>query len=135
MPSRNYAIITETDGAGTSFAPNGDPSNVLANGNGNFARDALTKESVIAKNGHSPLHEGEEGAGTTHMVASGVDMGRLRGGLDVSIRVEINQHDREGKTEGYGFSSKPVPLKHLEDIVLVANFESVPALSASSSKV
>lgn len=107
MPSRNYAIITETGGAG-SLASNGN------SGNGDVAGNA--PESAIAKNGHSPLHEGEEGSGTTHAVASGVHTGRFPGGLDVSIRVEINQHDREGKTEGYGFSSKPVPLKHPEDI-------------------
>lgn len=113
MPSRNYAIITEMGGAGTSLAANGDSSNVLANGNGDIASDAPTKERMKAKNGHSPLHEGEEGAGTAHVVASGVHTGKLRGGLDVSIRVEIDQHDWEGKTEGYGFS--------------------IPALTASSS--
>lgn len=113
MPSRNYAIITETGRAG-SLASNGESSNVLANGNGDVAGNA--PQITIAKNGHSPLHEGEEGAGTTHVVASGVHTGGLRGGLDVSIRVEINQQDREGKTEGYGFSSKPVLLKHQEDI-------------------
>jgi len=26
------------------------------------------------------------------------------GGLDVCIRVEIDQHDKEGKTQGYGMS-------------------------------
>lgn len=107
MPSRNYAIITETGGDSTSLAANGDSSNVLANGDGDIAK---------AKDGHSPLHEGEEGAGTAHVVASGVHAGKLRGGLDVSIRVEIDQHDREGKTEGYGFSSKRVPLKQREGI-------------------
>lgn len=102
-------------GAGTSLAANGDSSNVLANGSGDVADDAPTKERMKAKNGRSPLHEGEEGAGTAHVVASGVHSGKLRGGLDVSIRVEIDQHDREGKTEGYGFSSKRVPSKDLED--------------------
>lgn len=111
MPSRNYAIITETVGAGMSLTANGDSSNFLAHGNEDITRDVPINESAKAKNGHSPLHEGEEGAGTTHAVASGVHMGRLQGGLDVSIRVEIDQHDREGKTEGYGFSSKLVPFE------------------------
>merc|ERR1712230_292725 len=30
--------------------------------------------------------------------------GPCKGGLNVSIRVEIDNHDREGKTEGYGMS-------------------------------
>lgn len=107
MPSRNYAIIAERDSAGPSLVADGDSS-----GPG----DAPTKENVMAKSGHSPLHEGEEGAGTTHVVASGVHMGRLQRGLDVCIRVEINQHDREGKTEGYGFSSKSVPLNRSESV-------------------
>lgn len=91
-----------------SLSANGDSSFFLAHGNKDITPDVPIKESAKAKNGHSPLHEGEKGAGTTHSVASGVHMGRLQGGLDISIRVEIDQHDWEGKTEGYGFSSKLV---------------------------
>lgn len=59
------------------------------------------------KDGHQPLHCGELAAGTTHHAAAGVSRdGSLPGGLDVSIRVEIDPHDTTGATEGYGFSSK-----------------------------
>lgn len=106
MPSRNYAIITEAD---TPVSINGDtiPRSITvdaAHGNG-------TAVAAVAeiKDGHSPLHKGEEGAGTEHVAASGVQStnGPWPGGLDISIRVEIDQHDREGKTDGYGFSSEP----------------------------
>lgn len=106
MPSRNYAIITEAD---TPASINGDtiPRSITvdaAHGNG-------TAVAAVAeiKDGHSPLHKGEEGAGTEHVAASGVQStnGPWPGGLDISIRVEIDQHDREGKTDGYGFSSEP----------------------------
>lgn len=95
MPSRNYAIITENH-----------PSASTANGsaNGHIAGDESDAPTHHAKDGHSPLHRGEEGAGTKHPTASGVSRGPLVGGLDVAYRVEMDQHDREGKTEGYGFS-------------------------------
>ncbi|KAG8533395.1 uncharacterized protein KY384_002178 [Bacidia gigantensis] len=99
MPSRNYAIITE--------APeNGTLTNGTATTNGAVAIDqqASSGSKPAKKDGHSFLHAGEEGAGTKHVAASGVHRGTLSGGLDVSIRVEIDQHDKEGKTEGYGFS-------------------------------
>lgn len=99
MPHRNYAIITETAPPSTNLQSNGfdgvNPVAAATNGAEAFHR---------GKDGHSPLHSGEEGAGTKHTVASGVHRGTLVGGLDVSIRVEIDQHDRQGKTEGYGFS-------------------------------
>lgn len=54
------------------------------------------------KDGHFPLHSGEEGAGTLHR-AAGENHGMAGdGSLDVMIRVEIDQHDREGTTMGYG---------------------------------
>lgn len=105
MPSRNYAIITEVDTPagmkGEAVPPGSSVAAVHANGT---AVAALTK----IKDGHSPLHKGEEGAGTEHVAASGVQStnGPWPGGLDVSIRVEIDQHNREGNTDGYGFSSK-----------------------------
>lgn len=106
MPSRNYAIISEADASpvaanGTLVLPG------VVSQNGNIDEDGVIAEAPHAKDGHSPLHRGEEGAGTEHVAASGVhNNGTCPGGLDVSIRVEIDQHDREGKTEGYGFSSK-----------------------------
>ena len=97
MPSRNYAIITE--------APEADMS-VNGSVNGAIVNQAAPSEpeKYNKKDGHSFLHAGEDGAGTKHVAASGVHRGTISGGLDVSIRVEIDQHDPEGKTEGYGFS-------------------------------
>ena len=97
MPSRNYAIITE--------APEGGH---IVNGttDGSAVNQAASTETgtTSRKDGHSFLHAGEDGAGTKHVAASGVSVGTIPGGLDVSIRVEVDQHDPEGKTEGYGFS-------------------------------
>ena len=94
MPSRNFACITENP-----------PSTSAANGSANgHVSGGDAAPAQLAKDGHSPLHHGEEGAGTTHPAASGVSKGTLLGGLDVAIRVEMDQHDREGKTNGYGFS-------------------------------
>ena len=95
MPSRNYAVITEN-------SPSASTPNRSANGH--LAGEEFDAPKHHAKDGHSPLHHGEEGAGTKHPTASGVSRGPLVGGLDVAYRVEMNQHDREGKTEGYGFS-------------------------------
>ena len=97
MPSRNYAIITETPA-------NDDFAKGMTNGHVTNGNASLPAAKRSEKDGHSFLHAGEDGAGTKHAAASGVHTGRLTGGLDVSIRVEIDQHDREGKTEGYGFS-------------------------------
>lgn len=109
MPSRNYAIITETPT--TSSLPPSDPAAV--NGNAEQPQNFEKKSSVIpvgpglfkrGKDGHGALHAGEAGAGSKHVVASGLNQGALPGGLDVAIRVEVDQHDPQGKTEGYGFS-------------------------------
>lgn len=108
MPSRNYAIISEADTASTPEVTNKIAGSGALNehGTGNVIVAKLVANGVKAKDGHSPLHGGEEGAGTSHVAASGLHQGALVGGLDVSIRVEIDQHDRQGKTEGYGFSSE-----------------------------
>lgn len=103
MPSRNYAIIAEAEATGSSTI------------NGKVQRnDAPIPAAPEVKDGHSPLHQGEEGAGTEHVVASGVHGGPFIGGLDVSIRVEIDPQDLEGKTDGYGFSSKCSGLQAIE---------------------
>lgn len=91
MPSRNFACITEIDSA--------DGSDVSGAANG-FA------PSHPAKDGHSPLHKGEENAGSKHPAADGVSSSDMYGGLDVSIKVEIDPKNREGAAQGYGFSSK-----------------------------
>lgn len=110
MPSRNYACITETVGEanGTLASANidGAASSAPTNGESNGATNGVESQPPT-KDGHFPLHRGEEGAGTTHPAADGIsNSSGMVGGLDVSIRVEIDNHDREGKTEGYGFSSK-----------------------------
>ena len=102
MPSRNYAIITEAALSQTDL-PNGN-ANGQAIDEGTAMPSPAAAEGTRKRDGHSALHLGEEAAGTKHVAASGVHRGTMAGGLDVSIRVEIDQHDREGKTEGYGFS-------------------------------
>lgn len=92
MPSRNYACITEVD-----VPPANGESPGAANG---YA------PSHAPKDGHSPLHIGEEGVGTVHPAADGVGHSDMYGGLDVSIKVEIDPQNRDGASQGYGFSSK-----------------------------
>jgi hypothetical protein len=101
MPSRNWAMITENDAS---------PQNGQANGHANL--DGTTPELHVpteaipkAKDGHSWLHWGEVDAGTKHKAADAQQHGRdSHGGLDVMIRVEMDQHDKEGKTQGYGMT-------------------------------
>ncbi|KAK4507327.1 hypothetical protein PRZ48_001062 [Zasmidium cellare] len=115
MPSRNYAIISEshshtgvqTNGA----APINGAANGVANGavNGEAAATTNTADNtdfVLPKNPREPLHKGEKDAGTTHPAANGIKKTGLAGvnGLDVSIRVEIESGGKEGKTAGYGIS-------------------------------
>lgn len=94
MPSRNYATLTEN-------SPNNAPSvNGAANGNGEEKQQSFT-----GKDGHSVLHKGEVNSGTNHRSAHVSSHGRENdGGLDVRINVEIDQHDRQGLTEGYGLT-------------------------------
>jgi hypothetical protein len=92
MPSRNYACITEIPSSNT---------------NGSGEQTSHFTPSHVPKDGHHPIHSGEEQVGTVHPAADGVSSSSsLRGGLDVSIRVEIEQGNRDGKAEGYGFSSE-----------------------------
>lgn len=91
MPSRNFACLTEI------VAP-------AVNGTGPIES---VKLDHLPKDGHHPLHKGEVDAGTTHAAADGfTNTSSMDGGLDVAIRVEIDPKDRNGTTEGYGFSSK-----------------------------
>ena len=118
MPSRNYACITEIPDdhtAGLTQPTNGngiqgahpDPDVVETTGATGKSRPRSDKK---APDGHSALHIGEEGAGTMHPAADGISTEAagppLKGGLNVAIKVEINNQDREGRTEGYGMSSK-----------------------------
>lgn len=115
MPSRNYACITEIpdtptpdlSGVGVTNGVNGTEARVPSTGEQGKERP---KPGSKGLDGHSPLHIGEEGAGTKHPAASGVSSeGPLPGGLNVSIKVEIDNSDRTGQTQGYGLSSKSVP--------------------------
>ncbi|KAE8145911.1 hypothetical protein BDV25DRAFT_60290 [Aspergillus avenaceus] len=91
MPSRNYACITEVD------IP-------VTNGASSEPHDDSTI-TPLPKDGHSPLHKGEANAGTNHPAADGFSSNSsMYGGLDIAIRVEIDPQNREGATDGYGFS-------------------------------
>ncbi|KAF4632418.1 hypothetical protein G7Y89_g5706 [Cudoniella acicularis] len=97
MPSRNWAMITENSGTQAQLS-NGH----LANGNGENTADAPLP---TPKDGHSWLHKGEMEAGTKHKAAHAeTHGGDADGSLDVCIRVEKDQHDKEGKTEQYGMT-------------------------------
>ncbi|KAI9839867.1 MAG: hypothetical protein M1819_000059 [Sarea resinae] len=128
MPSRNYAILTESGSSATTTAPHAAVNGASINGaNGANTNGATTSEATTngattngvtpnnttqnfpapandSKAGHHALHLGEQHAGTKHPAASGTTRSGIFGphGLDVAIRVEINPSDRTGKTEGYG---------------------------------
>ena len=130
MPSRNFAILTENSPhngpppAGeparptlsqTHLAPPPpirDPANGAPPGSsgGRSVRSRASKMSKYPSgDGHLPVSQGEADCGTTHKAASAVDHGRGNdGGLDVQFRVEIDQHDREGRTEVYGLTIPPL---------------------------
>ncbi|EHK26522.1 uncharacterized protein TRIVIDRAFT_52484 [Trichoderma virens Gv29-8] len=94
MPSRNFAILTEN-------SPTNQTNGVVPEVNGE-------SQSFEGVDGHSQLHKGEVGAGTQHKAASDDRHGRGHdGSLDIRISVEIDQHNPEGLTEGYGLT---VPL-------------------------
>ena len=118
MPSRNYAIISESydptkiaSSAATlpniASLTNGHVISAQQTNPSSFVDPPLsTKDAGYSNDGHSPLGRGEEGAGTKHPAASGVGDGDGMGGLDVCLRVEVDQHDKQGRTEGYGFSGE-----------------------------
>ncbi|CAI6332572.1 unnamed protein product [Periconia digitata] len=109
MPSRNYAIICESHDNATATTSAAPPAPVDAPTatNGDVAQPAQTSSPPDRKgNTRKPIHIGEQGAGTGHPAAGGLQATGLCGlyGLDVSLRVEISPQDREGRTDGYGFS-------------------------------
>jgi hypothetical protein len=98
MPSRNFASLTENSPNNSGLAANGEANGAVNGG----------EKSFDGKDGHSTLHKGEVGAGTTHKAASIESHGRGNdGSLDIRFSVEIDQHDSQGLTEGYGLT---VPL-------------------------
>lgn len=112
MPSRNYAIICEShditaqaqtnDINGTNGTNGTNGLNGISRTNGTEAFPTPDKRS----NPRHPMHAGEQGAGTAHPAATGLKATGLCGryGLDVTLRVEITPADRQGRTDGYGFS-------------------------------
>ncbi|KAL9088102.1 MAG: hypothetical protein Q9159_003300 [Coniocarpon cinnabarinum] len=112
------------DGA-TNGAVNGTPDGAT-NGNadqplsaeldGKFDLAERKHHNLSRKSGNPRLaqHAGEDGCGTAHLAASGSTPSGLGGawGLDVTYRVEINEHDREGRTQGYGLT---IPGLHVRD--------------------
>ena len=84
MPSRNYAIISESAGGGEANGVNGH-----ADGDGDLPNGG---QDGFKASTHGPTAE------------------RKAGGLDVTFRVEIDQHDAQGKTHGYGFSIPPLQM-------------------------
>ncbi|KAF2816263.1 uncharacterized protein BDZ99DRAFT_484920 [Mytilinidion resinicola] len=117
MPSRNYAIIAESqeDPATVAAAVPAPAPTTATNGDAPAPVEG-TQELVhgapvsavldVKANARKPMHAGENGAGTFHPAATGLQPTGLCGayGLDVTIRVEITPNDKEGHTEGYGFS-------------------------------
>lgn len=122
MPSRNFAMITENspnnsgrDEAIAAAHPttNGDylappdaapPGSSHSNG-ARSQKSSRSSKSSNGKGGHSPLHTGEVDAGTTHRAASATLHGKGNdGSIDICIRVEIDQHDKNGRTESYGLT-------------------------------
>jgi hypothetical protein len=103
MPSRNWAMITEN--SPTRAGTNGNAMNGHAAG-GTEDAAAMHRDTISqAKDGHSWLHKGEVDAGTKHKAAENATHGTdSDGSLDVMIRVEMDQHDKMGKTQGYGMT-------------------------------
>ncbi|KAI1434653.1 hypothetical protein GGR50DRAFT_386205 [Xylaria sp. CBS 124048] len=96
MPSRNYAMITEN-------SPN-NPG-IFTNGRQEQSGEDATANDFDGNDGHAFLHAGEHGAGTEHKAAQFETHGKRNdGSLDCRINVEIDQHDKEGRTEPYGLT-------------------------------
>lgn len=101
MPSRNWAMITENFSHGPTPSVNDNYSEA---GEANGTEQQITS-TVNPKNGHEWLHSGEVDAGTGHKAADSAQHGNgTDGSLDVAIRVERNQHDKEGNTTAYGLT-------------------------------
>jgi hypothetical protein len=100
MPSRNWAMITENYGGPSQTHTNSHATNGQA-----VDSTSEPPSTPKAKDGHSCLHKGEVDAGTLHKAADSERHGKdTDGSLDVSIRVEMDQHNKEGKTQAYGMT-------------------------------
>lgn len=104
MPSRNWAMITENHGP--PGPATGGLESSTANGhasNGDAGLQDNTPSNI--KDGHSWLHSGELNTGTRHKAADSASHGKASdGSLDVCIRVEKDQKDKEGHTQSYGIT-------------------------------
>lgn len=103
MPSRNYAILTE-NAPHNALAPGGEVEGGEGDDQVVGGQALAEKKRPRKKDGVFALHEGEEGAGTEHRAASAKHGKGHDGSLDIAIRVEIDQHNPEGKTQGYGLT-------------------------------
>jgi hypothetical protein len=110
MPARNYAMLTENSPHNPAPPPSapgpGDAGDEAEAGSSSSSSETLPVASGRPRHrdGHKALHPGERNAGTKHK-AAGKEHGRGNdGGLDVCIRVETDQHNREGHCEGYGLT-------------------------------
>jgi hypothetical protein len=104
MPSRNYAVLTENH-PGNAAALNGDAAaTVGAVGEEEPGAEPERPGSTRKKDGIFALHDGEMGAGTQHRAATSQHGKAADGSLDICIRVEIDQSDADGKTQGYGLT-------------------------------
>lgn len=83
---------------------NGLPPGSSAGGSAAGGVNGESKSGANGRSGHYALHAGEEEAGTEHKAASELHGKGNDGSLDVCIRVEIDQHDPQGKTEPYGLT-------------------------------
>ena len=120
MPSRNFAIITENSPNNEHNNGDAHPDTTLltppeqsaapassASSGGRSHHSASTASAALpgSKDARFALHGGEVSAGTKHKAASPSEHGRgSDGSLDVCIRVEIDQHSPEGRTEAYGLT-------------------------------
>ena len=104
MPSRNYAIITESNPHTAEVAAGGAANGHLTNGTNGVNGEVPAFK--LPDNPRHPIHQGEQDAGTKHPAAGGLQKTGLSGidGLDVTIRVEKNPLKTDGQTAGYGFS-------------------------------
>lgn len=97
----------------TAATTNGHSGPGTSDGNGHAA-SVYTRSSIKSSkkqklhnkvDGHHPISTGESSCGTGHKAASDHEHGRSDdGSLDICFRVEVNQHDAEGRTESYGLS-------------------------------
>jgi hypothetical protein len=100
MPSRNFAMITENHKPRTNGTTNGHDAHETEE-----TTDSSRQSTPKTKDGHGYLHEGEVDAGSKHKAADMEKHGKgSDGSLDVCIRVEMDQHDKDGKTQLYGMT-------------------------------